>query len=258
MDFISEDIRNNVIELIKLLTRSEDVSDATLDRSLRLLRQADPGHGDYTSAIKQRVRQSILVKTVTGTNGPSLVAAFEKECDNMRRMNSHLLQPFLSIMEPLSYSLATVNQFGSRINSVKESDSATYRVPETQTKSSLQNSSSSQKQSELPQMSYAIAGGLMPIVPPYHTSGVDVNSPEAQSAWISNEVEIKLLKDLIFIFQVRPRSASRLLSVILPIAEPCFKNPRGHQLSESESEMFTYQSNVLAWKEEVDGHSLYT
>lgn len=214
MEFIGEDIRNNVRELIKLLTRSEDVLDTTLDRSIRLLRQADPGHGDYTSAIKQRIRQSILAKTVAGTNGPSLVAAFEKECDNMRRMNSHLLQPFLSIMEPLSYSLATVNQFGSRINTVKENDAATFRVSESQTSSSSHNSSSTLKQSELPQMSYAIAGGLMPIVPPYHTSGVDVNSPEAQSAWISNEVEIKLLKDLIFIFQVKSRSVDKRLFLL--------------------------------------------
>ena len=51
-------------------------------------------------------------------------------------------------------------------------------------------------------MSFAIAGGLLPIVPPYHTSGVDINSAEAQMAWISNEVENKLLKDLIYIFQV--------------------------------------------------------
>jgi hypothetical protein len=206
MDFITADVKDKVKDLIKLLSRNDDVQDATLERVVRMLRQAEYSHVEHTGAIKQRIRQAILAKTVTGTNGPTLVSAFEKECDNLRRMNSPLLQPFLSIMEPLSYSLLPANQFGSRINSVKETDAATFRVGEAQSSSDVQNSSSGSSstptKSGLPPMSYAIAGGLMPIVPPYHTSGVDINSTEAQMAWISNDVEIKLLKDLIFIFQV--------------------------------------------------------
>lgn len=206
MDFITSDVRDKVKDLIKLLSRNDDVQDTTLERAVRMLRQSEYSHVEHTGAIKQRIRQAILAKTVTGTNGPTLVSAFEKECDNLRRMNSPLLQPFLSIMEPLSFSLLPVNQFGTRINSVRETDAATYRVGEAQSSSDVQNSSSSSSsapsRSGLPPMSYAIAGGLMPIVPPYHTSGVDINSIEAQMAWISNDVEIKLLKDLIFIFQV--------------------------------------------------------
>ena len=210
MDFVTGDVECKIKELIKVLTRSDDVSENTIGRALRMLRQANDGHVEHTVAIKQRIRQAILGNTVSGTNGPALVSSFEKQCDNLRKINSSLLSPFLSLLEPLSYSLVPHNQFGSRINTVKDSDAATYRVVDSLSSSNSQETPSSSSShsaphsgsSSLPSISYAIAGGLMPIVPPYHTSGVDVNSVEAQMAWISTAVEIKLLKDLIFVFQV--------------------------------------------------------
>lgn len=211
MDFVTSDVKDKIKELIKLLTRNDEVPDNMIERAARMLRQANDGHVEHTVAIKQRIRQTILGNTVSGTNGPAVVSAFEKQCDNLRKINSSLLSPFLTLLEPLSYSLVPHNQFGSRINTVKESDAATYRVVESLSSSnSLESPSSSSSSSalqggasSLPPISYAIAGGLMPIVPPYHTSGVDVNSVEAQMAWISTAVEIKLLKDLIFVFQVQ-------------------------------------------------------
>ena len=86
MDFVTADVKDKVKELIKLLSRNDDVQDATLERAVRMLRQAEYSHVEHTGAIKQRIRQAILAKTVTGTNGPILVSAFEKECDNLRRM----------------------------------------------------------------------------------------------------------------------------------------------------------------------------
>lgn len=233
MDFVTVEVKDKIKELIKLLTRSDEVSDNVMERAVRMLRQANDGHVEHTVAIKQRIRQAILSNTVSGTNGPALVSAFEKHCDNLRKINSSLLSPFLSLLEPLSYSLVPHNQFGSRINTVKESDAATFRVadnlsssnsnlketPSSSSSSSCSSSSSSTAQqgvkSSLPAISYAIAGGLMPIVPPYHTSGVDVNSVEAQMAWISTSVEIKLLKDLIFVFQVKQETCILMKTLYL-------------------------------------------
>lgn len=202
MDFITDDVQDKIKELIKLVLRDNEISDSTVDRAVRMLRQANDVDGAHTGAIKQRIRQAILSHTPTGSNGPAIVSAFEKECDNLRRMDSPLLQPFLAVMEPLSYTLTPTNQFGSRINFVEESNPVSHSNYSSSGSEVISNVRSPQPKVELPSMSFAIAGGLLPIVPPYHTSGVDINSAEAQMAWISNEVENKLLKDLIFIFQV--------------------------------------------------------
>ena len=200
MDFITNDVQEKVKELIKLLLRDNEVSDSTVDRAVRMLRQASDVNIVHTGAIKQRIREAILSHTLSG--GPAVVSAFEKECDNLRRMDSPLLQPFLAVMEPLSYTLTPINKFGSRINFVEESGAANNHNSSSSGSERNSKTASSQPKEELPSMSFAIAGGLLPIVPPYHTSGVDINSAEAQMAWISNEVENKLLKDLIYIFQV--------------------------------------------------------
>jgi hypothetical protein len=201
MDFVTVDVKGKVKELIKLLLRDEEVSDSTVDRAVRMLRQSDDGLTEHTGAIKQRIKQALLRNTVSGSNGPALVSAFEKECDTLRRMNSPLLQPFLAVMEPLSYSLVPVNEFGPKINTIKESDPVSSS---SGAHLNTESSSPSMAPSDpsLPSMSFAIAGGLIPIVPPYHTSGVDINSSEAQAAWVSPETEVKLLKDLLYIFQV--------------------------------------------------------
>ena len=200
MDFITNDVQDKVKELIKLILRDNEVSDSTVDRAVRMLRPASDVNVAHTGAIKQRIREAILSHTPSG--GPAIVSAFEKECDNLRRMDSPLLQPFLAVMEPLSYTLTPTNQFGSRINFVEESSTANNHNSSSSGSERNSKAISSEPKAELPSMSFAIAGGLLPIVPPYHTSGVDINSAEAQMAWISNEVENKLLKDLIYIFQV--------------------------------------------------------
>jgi hypothetical protein len=199
MDFVTNDVQDKVKELVKLLTRDKDVSDSTLDRVIRQLRQSDGGQGKHTGPIKQRIRHSILSKTVTGSSGPALVSEFEQECETLRRMNSPLLIPFLALLEPLSYSLELVNRYSARINTLKVMD------PSSSSSSSSANRNKNNHPIEIskpPSASLAIAGGLLPIVPPYHTSGVDVNSPEAQMAWVSKDKETKLIKDLLYIFQV--------------------------------------------------------
>lgn len=221
MDFITVDLQNKVKELLKLLTRSEDIDNNALDKALRLLRQsANVQQIKHTSAIKQRIRQSILTNTVTGNSGPAIVSAFEKECEILCRMNSPLIQPFLALIEPLSYSLDTVNKYNARINTLKTMDpssSSNNRNNRINTSTSnsqiyhnndckvndLNNTSLLHIQNHLPSMSLTAASVLLPIVPPYHTSGVDIDSAEAQIAWVSNEIELKLLKDLLYVFQVR-------------------------------------------------------
>ena len=228
MDFITSDVQDKVKELIKLVLRDEDVSLATVDKAVRMLRQADDTNNEHSGAIKQRIKQSILTHAVKDSNGPAIVASFEKECDNLRRMGSPLLQPFLAVMEPLSYSLTPNIEYGPRINIIKESEklsrdnssssSSEYNSSSSNNSNNItnngnygQNGQNGQNMSgtagnniprDLPSMSYAIAGGLLPIVPPYHTSGVAVDSAEAEQAWISGDVENLLLKDLIYIFQV--------------------------------------------------------
>ena len=218
MDFITDDVQDKVKELIKLLLPDSDVSYNTVDRAIRMLRPASDGGGAYTGAIKQRIRQNILTHTPTGSNGLAVVSAFEKECDTLRRMDSPLLQPFLAVLEPLSYALSTVSQYGSRI-SITDDENLIYNNNSTSSSASVritgqQDLNSTQNKSELPSMSYAIAGGLLPIVPPYHTSGVDIDSDEAKMAWISNDVENKLLKDLIYIFQVRARVGTGIIDLL--------------------------------------------
>ena len=206
MDLKSPEIQQNLKELIRLVCRTEEVSESVLEHATRLLRPATSGIQEHAGAIKQRIHQSILMNTVSGRSGPAIVSDFERECDNVRRINPALLHSFLAVIEPLSYSLSSMNVgttssgssssgssiLGARINKLTELDNTNH----IHTSSSIRTTSNTSFRP-----SSITPDTLMPIVPPYHTTGVDSDSPEVSFAWVTEEIEIKLLRDLLYIFQ---------------------------------------------------------
>ena len=226
MDLKSPEIQQNLKELVRLVCRTDEVPDSVLEHATRLLRPATSGIQEHAGAIKQRIRQSILMNTVSGRSGPALVTDFERECDNVRRVNPALLHSFLAVIEPLSYSLSSMNHsatnsgssssggsiVGARINKLTELDH-TNNIARTSTATRMMGNTSIRPSS-------ITADDLMPIVPPYHTTGVDIASSEVSFAWVSEEIEIKLLRDLLYIFQgIGGRSSNEYdnLTIILSL-----------------------------------------
>jgi hypothetical protein len=194
-----------------LVCRTDDVPDAVLEHATRLLRPATSGIQEHAGAIKQRIRQSILMNTVSGRSGPAVVTDFERECDNVRRVNPALLHSFLAVVEPLSYSLSSMNHgttnsgssssssiVGARINKLTELEN-TNNINTTSVIRSSIGIRTTNNTNFRP--SSITVDDLMPIVPPYHTTGVDIASSELEFAWVNEEIEIKLLRDLLYIFQ---------------------------------------------------------
>jgi len=306
MDLRSPEIQASLKELVKLITRREDVPEGVLEHATRLLRPSTGVH-EHAGAIKQRIRQSILANTVTGRSGPAVVADFERECEVVRRVNPALLQSFLAVVEPLGYSVAfTVprtsvgtmdNKAGTGSSNASggsngsgslshESKSITGMGSNSSHTSSSHTSDSSSSMHVLHDLPGGVAptrftgsvgvgvaddahsrlslepsrttashrhhttnhtsvtawsarppsvrpssvttDDLMPIVPPYHTTGVDPATADAvRFAWVDEETEVKLLRDLIFIFQVR-RVALRLMGRVghlFPLNPPSHTSP---------------------------------
>jgi hypothetical protein len=222
--FLTPEVLSKLQELVSIEARTADIPDGLLERISRLLRPASGSRPDFTVAIKQRLRQGLLENTVFGGNsGAALAAEFEKEVDIMRRANPMLLSQILPVLEPLSFSLDTVNKHGVKVNALEDFDHAPApRTSEIATSgpSDRKTAVKNENQRTPPRMmhgsgrttapSVAITPGtmdsLMPIVPPYHTTGVEMDAAEVQSAWVTPEVEVKLLKDILYIFQVTSNS----------------------------------------------------
>ena len=207
MDLKSPEIQHNLKELVRLVCRTDDeVPDSVLEKATRLLRPATSGMQEHAGAIKQRIRQSILMNTVSGRSGPAIVTDFERECENVRRVNPALLHSFLAVVEPLSYSLSTnggssssgSSIVGARINKLTELENTNSINATSTTRSSLGIRTTGITNFR---PSSITSDDLMPIVPPYHTTGVDIASSEVSFAWVNEEIEIKLLRDLLYIFQ---------------------------------------------------------
>jgi hypothetical protein len=196
MDFVSDETKYRTRELAMLLTRSENVSKRTVEQSIRLLRPVSDNAFRHAAAVKQRIRQTIMRNDLVGNNGPEIVANFENGCEKLRRLNSALLQPFLALLEPLCFSQNSSGGVDGESTSEQGVDG--FNQPNFPDADAHANSGVNLSLKALNIDSSSIA----PLVPPYQFSDVDSEALEAGFVWVGKDTEIRLIRDLLYIFQV--------------------------------------------------------
>ena len=197
MDFPSKDVKEKLNELLQLVTRNETVSSGVVEHSTRLLRPRTNQGSDFSNAIKQKIHRSILTNSSGVKAGPNVVADFEKEYESLRKFGSaKKLQLFLMLLEPLSFSLSSNGVIDGSLSSEMDR----LHVDHSQANKAQHDGNVKLRGSAA--ISAMMSDGMLPIVAPYHTVGADLHSPEIQQAWLSEETECKLIKDLLFLFQV--------------------------------------------------------
>lgn len=163
-----------------------------IDSLIRFLRPYQPSNYDHTSAIKIRLRKSILNQNLIDTS--ILLTKFEKQCDQILKLNPSLLNLFLIILQPLSFrkSIPMI----TNISSIIKDDilpSINYQDNKHNNELNLNKHSNNlnnkqMKTSELDEKDIEFIHKLQSI--------------ESTTVWISLEVEHLILFDLIYILQV--------------------------------------------------------
>ena len=167
-------LKSKIAELIKINLRSSRENPALEDRLVRLLRPSTGGIEEHSIAIRKKIRQSILNNLGSKSDGPMVVAEFERICENLRRLNSNILTPFLALIEPLCFSLVKVNYFSKQLQQSDSDDIAVKTLDETKIKSD-----------EFVVLHTDKALGLI----------------ASEYLWISKDTELKLIKaSVIFIY----------------------------------------------------------
>ena len=209
-----EGIRQPTEELVSLLLRARTVPPGTLDKVLRLLRPSLGGEPDHAVAVKLRLAQTVL--SSSAADGPTALAAFEQQCDSLRRLNSSLLHPVLALLEPLSFPKRGPTNFFSASSS--SSSSSGPPIP-----------SSSDERKSL--FNHDVDGSLPRPprrTPPAAAAVSDIPQPAGSEDWVSPETEALLLQDLLFVFQgiagrfvkYEPRSEQYLVDPALALRDP--------------------------------------
>lgn len=179
----SQFLKEKVAELIKLGLRTDDRQPDLEDRLFRLLRPASGD--DHSTVIKLLLRQAILNKSSKATEGPAEVAKFERECEHLRRLNLSILNPFLAMLEPLKFP--KLQHFYFEPTVTKPVLAITRNDPEKERRIREQSQS------------------FLPISAPFPTNDSDAAALESGFIWLSKDVEIKVMRDLLHVFQVLNR-----------------------------------------------------
>jgi len=177
-------------DLIKQLSNKIDINDVALYKYIRMLRPTtnEVNSGKYSSAIKRRLRDIILNHRDHLGDGPHQISCLEKEIDSVRRTNPSLINSFLAFIEPFcflqseNYYKCIVDTSGSLSDVIKEGDK---RLEDMKVPPEVKIS--------LPVPDSLPAGNL---------EADEKQKVFAPNLWISNETETKVLRDLLFIFQV--------------------------------------------------------
>jgi hypothetical protein len=153
-----------------------------INRVARLIRPANSSieANVHTHAIKLRIRNALINKYGKGLEGPAAVAEFEKEIDTLRNLDSMHWQAFLALMEPLALS--------GEIHSEQN----TFFTPPIMSHQKLSTNIQKSEPKET----------ILPYSNPVLLDQCDVLLVNDQSIWVSREVELLLLRDLLLIFQV--------------------------------------------------------
>ena len=183
-------VQKALLDLSRLILRKDAVPDDLMTSLKRLLRPADKESVSdfHYNALKHRLRSSILSRSLNASvkdGGPALVAKLEKHIDDLRRRGFRQLTPFLAVIEPLSFQQSRYLNVLFSASTPTELLSAEDKIwtdagiVQPEGNENRQDANVSQKRNIS-----------------------EAKRPSDALTWVSRDIELKLLKDLLFIFQV--------------------------------------------------------
>jgi hypothetical protein len=181
-------VQQCVAELASILnTGNSPVENADVNKAIRILRPSK-GSVEHISAIRARIRMAILNNS-SHNDAQLELTKFEKQCDAIQKLNPKLLNPFLAILQPLSFAPENAVKASHLSQPQQKSPSDRAFTGEETTV----HESQARETSSLPE-------------PPAHVAALknDASAGVAasESIWVSKAVERALLVDLIYVFQV--------------------------------------------------------
>ena len=179
-------LKTKVDELVKLGFGADDISPDFSKQLLRLLRPSSADVDDHAMVVRHKLREALLAGSAGGSERASSIAAFEKECDKIKTTNPQLLNSFLAMMQTLSASKA-----GSR-KTIKSS----FPVSESQINKVLDVNVTRKTNITTPIKATDSLRNIQ------ENGDLRALASEIIHVWVSKEVELKLIKDLLYIFQV--------------------------------------------------------
>jgi Holliday junction resolvasome RuvABC endonuclease subunit len=210
-----DQLKHRIEELIKLGFSSDVSSDPQLldglsKRLLRLVRHTSSIVHEHAAAIRQKLRESIISQATGGSSGPTNLAIFERECDNINKVNPHLLNSYLAMLEQLKTSAVSTNYIQSDYSSPRQSATADATAATAAARDTVGIREHAAKRP-------AVAGGgvsslenrdnfVGPSVLRFESVLADEEanalSIELSHVWVPKDVESKLIRDLLYTFQV--------------------------------------------------------
>jgi len=181
MNLTTESLHTKFEELLKAVRGTSDLPEGLLDNMIRLARPASSDAQRYALAIKQRLRQSVLMNASEG-NGPLAVANMERECDRLKRSQFRFLPQLLAMLEPLAFTyVPPPSSFVPKSSSEHRTFSTS--IPESSLNGALPYEGNN-------------IGGISPV------SSVDMQALlDRERVWITADAELKILRDLLYVFQ---------------------------------------------------------
>ncbi len=181
--------------LVQAILRSPNYPEGLVDKLRRHIRPAPTNSTEdlHANAIKLRMRRALLAHA-SKDDGPILVGSFDKEMDKLRRKEFKLLASILALFDPLVFS-----------SRQRSASSVADRV------SDLANGRIFGNFHKEPALATAQEAPHLVQPPlPAKTPGQVIKQGVV---WVDSDTELKLIKDLLFIFQVKHSSScSRLFS----------------------------------------------
>lgn len=179
-------IRRNIEDLARLILKIETVPTALVTKCSRLIRfDSYDSLSQHNKAIRLKLREKIILNEETSSSAVNL-AKFEQECDALRRLNPSLLASFLAIYEPLAFSTINDTSNTSKGMILPSVYDGNRQVASTKI---ITDATTSVVLPETLQQAFMIDKASENLI---NNSGL---------FWISRDIEIKILIDLLFIFQ---------------------------------------------------------
>ena len=186
MSINSPSVQSSVAELVRIITRTPDVSPSEVQRLTRLLRPVTTDLSTHVPALKYRIREQILRNaSETNANGPANVVEFDRLLDDLNHVHPNLVPSTLALLEPLSFQKYLVKSSGSG------SSGGSYFTT---------NNSDSLKDREL--INERAPKKFIPVAETRMLAEEARSILRSDMLWISPETEEALIRDLLYIFQV--------------------------------------------------------
>lgn len=182
-------VKSCVEELAALLNPNAEKVD--VEKVVRLLRPAGSSAVPHSAAIRACIKRSILNNYNGSHNddGQLQLSKFEKQCDAVRKINPNLLDPFLSIFEPLSFKPERVGMNHVAAPSIRKEGERPFTDSNAVSNSIAPPAVISQHNAPRSAKTFEQDDHQLQVL-------------EAETVWVSKEVEHTLMVDLIYVFQV--------------------------------------------------------